>query len=247
MTYRLPSSLLVFGTAALLGCETNPTVPNLADDLTAELEFVGDHLTTLTEIEVEVRVHTSDAGVFTDFSSIAVELRREGETEWAAVELSLHDDHFTAETMFFSSGDYEGRVVAQVTGSADLITLYETTEHLHVERIHQEIGDYVVEFETYPGHLHEGETIEVTFWVLEASTDGHGHGHAVGGLTPDIACTDADGTTEEHAAHEHEEGEYGAEHVLGDGDGTARFELHFMDSMGMDRHAEFSAPVSHGH
>ncbi len=201
---------------------------------------------TLTETEVEVRVHSSDAALFTDFSSIAVEVRREGETEWEAVELSLHDDHFSAEMMFFSSGEYEGRVVATVTGSTDLITLYETVDHLHVERIHQEVGDYVVEFETFPGHLREGETVEVKFWVHEASADGHGHGHAVGGLTPDIQCTDADGTMEEHAAEEHAEGEYEAEHTLGEG-GTAHFELHFMDSMGMDRHAEFSAPVSHGH
>lgn len=246
MDKRQPIVGLAFATVLILGCEANPTFPNLADDLHAELEFVGDQLATLTEIEVEVRVHSSDLGAFTDFSSMVVEVRRDGETEWEATDLSLHVDHFSAETMFFSSGEYEARVIGQVTGSSDAVILYQSAEHVYVERIHEEVGDYIVEFETFPGDLHEGETIEATFWVYETSTDGHGHGHAVTGMTADIVCADAGGTTEEHAAHEHAEGEYGAEHTLLEA-GTMHFEFHFTDALGVDQHAEFSAPVSHAH
>ena len=230
----------------LMACGANPTSPELSQDLHAELEFAVTELATLTTIEVDVTVHSDEPGAFTDLSTISVEVRLEGETEWEATELAPHEDHFSAEMMFFSSGEYEARVTAQVTGSTDVLTLYQTTERLHVERIHQEVGDYIVEFETLPGHLLEGQIAEVTFWVLEASADAHAHGHAVGGLAPDIACTDANGMVEEHAAHEHEAGEYGAEHTLLEA-GTAHFELHFTDAMGVDRHAEFSAPVSHEH
>lgn len=230
----------------LVACASNPTVPDLSENLHAEVEFALTELVTLTAIEVEVRVHSDDPGTFTDFATIAVEFRLEGETDWRSRELALHGDHFTAEVTFFTSGEYEARVVGQVTGATDMLTMYQSAEHLHVGRIHQEVGDYIIEFETFPGHMHEGETVEVTFWVLEASTDGHGHGHPVGGMTPDIACTDPGGAAEEHAAHEHAEGEYGAEHTLG-GHGIATFELHFMDAMGMDRHASFSAPVSGAH
>lgn len=230
----------------LVGCESNPTFPDLADDLHAELEFSVQHLSTLTDIEVEVRVHSDAAGTFTDFDMIAVEFRQDGDTNWRATELELHQDHFSGAKMFFSSGDYEARVVAQATGSQETLILYQSPDHLHVERIHQEVGDYIVEFETFPGHMHEGDQVEVSFWVLEASTDGHGHGHAVGSLSPDIVCTDNAGVTEEHAAHEHQAGEYGAEHIVTEA-GSITFELHFTDGMGMDHHAQFTAPVSHAH
>ena len=220
--------------------------PDVSEDLHAELEYSGDHLMTLTDIEFEVRVHGSDAGTFTDLSYIAVEFRLEGETEWRATELSLHADHFSAEKMFFTSGEYEARVVGQLTGSTESLTLYQSVEHLHVERIHQEVGEFIVEFETFPGHVHEGDEVEATFWILEASTDGHAHGHPVEGLTPDIVCTDSDGATEEHVAHVHGAGEYGADHTAIEA-GTASFEIHFSDTGGTDHHAEFAVPVSHAH
>ncbi len=239
-------AVLLANAVLLSACGANPTFPDLGQNLHAELEFEATELATLTTIEVEVIVHSDEPGAFTDLSTISVEVRLEGETEWEVTELARHEDHFSADMMFFSSGEYEARVTAQVTGSTDVLTLYQTAERMHVERIHQEVGDYIVEFETYPGHLHEGQITEVTFWVLEAGADGHAHGHAIGGLAPEIVCTDANGTVEEHAAHEHETGEYGAEHTFLEA-GTAHFELHFTDAMGMDRHAEFSAPVSHEH
>jgi hypothetical protein len=245
MTKRYALIALVSSGFLLAGCEDNPTVPDLSEDLHAELEFASPDLVTLTPIEAEVRVHSNEPGTFTDFATISVELRLEGETEWESQELTLHEDHFTADIMFHSSGEYEARVVGQVTGSTDVLVLYQATEHLHVDRIHQEVGDYIVEFETFPGHLHEGETVEVVFWILEASTDGHAHGHPVGGLTADIVYMHSGGTTE-HAGHEHMEGEYGAEHTLVE-EGTATFELHFTDPMNVDWHAEFSVSVEHAH
>lgn len=244
MTRRIPRALPLMAAFSFAACSDNPTFPDVSDDLHAELEFGVTELVTLTEVEVEVRLHSDAAGTVTDVAMVAVEMRREGDADWRATELTLHDDHFSGLKTFFSSGEYEARVVAQLHGSAETVVLYQTTEHLHVDRIHREVGAFRVEFETYPGHLHEGDTAEIAFWILEAGGDGHGH--AVGGMSPDIVCMDPSGATEEHMAHEHEPGEYGTQHTLLEA-GTAQFELHFTDGAGADLHAEFVVPVSHAH
>lgn len=243
-----PAVRTVIASAAvvMLACNANPTVPEPSLELHAELEFSAAEIMTLTQIEVEVTVQSDAPGVFTDMARVALERRMDGVGEWRATELTPHEDHFSGELMFPTSGEYEIRVVGEVAGSSETLVLYQAAEHLHVERIYEEVGDYVIQFETFPGHLHEGQTAEVVFWVLEAGADGHAHGHGVAGLGPEIVCTDPSGAVEEHHAHAHAEGEYGTEHTFLEA-GTAHFELHFTDGAGVDRHAEFSAPVSHAH
>lgn len=41
-------------------------------------------------------------------------------------------------------------------------------DHMEVGRAHQEVGGFRVEFETFPGRLHEGTEATVRFWVMEA-------------------------------------------------------------------------------
>jgi hypothetical protein len=231
--------LLPLCAALAVGCSENPVEPNWGDELSASVEFAGGHLMTLTTIEFEVTVTRAGVGTFTDFAAIAIEFRMEGDTNWRATELVPHVDHFTAEKMFYTSGAYDVRVVAQVLGTQEVLTLYAPSEPLPVERIHQEVGNYVVEFETTPGHIHEGDTAEAKFWIYEAGTP-------VDGLVAEIVCTDADGTVEQHAPHTHTGGIYAADHIFV-GAGTAYMELHFTDPLGTDLHAEFAAPISHAH
>jgi hypothetical protein len=231
-TFALASAL-----AVLAGCSDNPTaVDDHEEILTAELTFSAEELSTLTTLEVEVSIHNDHGATVTDFVTVAVEFRMAGDTDWRATELSLHENHFSGEKMFYTSGDYEARVVAQRVGHAEAETLYQTTENLQVKRIHQEVGGYIVEFETTPGHIHEGDEAEVQFWILEASPDGHGH--AMEGLTVEIHCTDANGAEEHHDGHAHAGGLY---------ETRAVFAIHFADDHGEKHEAEFHVPISHAH
>lgn len=233
--------------ALFAGCTENPTaVEEHDDELTAEIEFSVAELSTLTTVEIEVSIHDHHGDAVTDLENVAVEFRMVGETDWRATELALHESHFAGEKMFYTSGEYEARVVAHRMGHAEAETLYQTTENLNVERIHQTVGGHVVEFETTPGHLHEGDLAEVHFWIMEASTDGHQHGHGVEGLDVEIHCTDATGAQEEHHGHAHAGGLYEAQHTVAEA-GEAIFAIHFTDEHGEAHKAEFHVPVSHAH
>ena len=242
--WKLLPGLALVGAAA---CADNPILePDIhAEDLDVELEFSLAELATLTEMEVEVSVTDDDGAPYIDFESVAFEFRLEGEEAWAAVELVLHDGHFTAEQMFYTSGEYETRVTAMRHGSDHTETIFQAGEHLEVERIHMEVGEFRVEMETFPGHIDEGDEAEVRFWITEAGSDGHTGGHAMGGLEAEIHLTHGEtGASMQHMGAEHSEGVYEAEHHF-DEAGVMEISIDFEDAHGDHHEAAFHVPVSH--
>ncbi len=143
--------------------------------------------------------------------------------------------------MFFTSGEYEIRVMGMHHGHDHSEVLYQMAEHLHVGRAHADVGGFRVEFEAFPGHAHEGETSTMRFWIMD-DIDAR---PAVGGLAAEIHCTDPSGTEESHGAMESSTGVYEADHTFQEA-GEAHIAVHFPGGAGQ-LEADFHFPVSHGH
>ncbi len=126
-------------------------------------------------------------------------------------------------------------------GHAAMETMHQMTEPLHVGRAHLEVGNYRVEFESFPGHVHEGDEATQRFWVMQAQADASGARPPVPGLAAQIECLDATGVAELHTAAEPEPGVYEALHVFGEA-GSAKLEIRFLGQA-----AEFSYDVVHAH
>ena len=234
---------LVLGATA---CADNPILePDEHVEVDVSFALSAEHLSTLTTLEVEVEVTDPDGVAYTDFESVTAEFLMEGETEWRSVDLTYHDGHYSSDMMFYNSGEYEARVVALPHGSDHSETIYEHADHLDVERIHKEVGEYVVEFESFPGHLHEGDSAEVKFWVMgEGSAPGSMS--AMGGMAANIHVTHGDGHSEQHRATEHDMGVYEAMHMF-DEAGEAKVMMDFTDDHGEHHEVEFHVPVSDVH
>ena len=154
----------------------------------------------------------------------------------------LVDEEYVGTKTFFTSGEYDFRVIGIEGGSIEELVLYEAPDHMEVERAHQEVGGFRVEFETFPGHLHEGTEAAIRFWITDAAD-----GHVIASLVAEIHCTDGNGVAEEHnPPHEEEPGVYEAHHTLLEA-GDAHFEIHFTGPDGAEQHAEFDVPVVHAH
>ncbi len=239
--------LMALGVAALAACEDNPVLqPDVHDeDLEVAVSFSDEHLATLSEMEVEVAITDHDGVPVTDFELVAAEMKLEDEDEWVPLELTLHDGHFSAPHMFYSSGEYNLRVVAQRHGADHAETIYTRNEQLEVERIHMDVGPYRVEMETFPGHVHEGDDAEVKFWVLREG--GGGPMMGMGGLAATIQLHhEASGVTAEHMADEHESGVYEAHHTFTE-HGETEVGIGFDDGTGGHHEALFHVPVSENH
>lgn len=208
------------------------------ENLDVELTFSTDHVHTLSEVNLRAEVAGPDGSAFTDFDVLQAELRREGEGQWRAIELTPDGDHFTGSHTFMSSGKYEVRVSGRIAGREEIRVLHERSSHLEVGRAHVEKSGYRIEFENFPGHAHEGEEVTVKFWVQKNE-------NPVEGLSAEIHCTDPSGAKEAHGPHEHEAGVYEAHHTL-EGAGEAHFAIHFPGNGG-EIEADFHVPIAEGH
>lgn len=240
----LPALSLVLFAA----CSENPVSDDHNDDeaLNIELSLSSDHLVTLTEMEFEVEITDHDGAPVTDMESVVVEYLFADGTDWKSVELEVHGQHYAADYTFKSSGEYQIRVSGTPHGHADAEVLYTMDDAIHVERIHQEIGGYKIEFETFPGHVHEGGEAEISFFVTQDDNDGHG-GHMMGGLHAEIHATDTNSMAVQYSADEHDgPGVYSSHHTFSEA-GETQFEFHFEHPNGQEYFVEFHVPVSHAH
>ncbi len=242
------TSLLALSVFLFTACSENPVADDHAgdDELNIELSLSTDHVTTLTEFELEVEITDHNGVPVTDMESVLVEYLFENDSEWSPVELEIHGDHYSGSYMFRSSGEYYLRVSGTPHGHSDLEILYTIGDPLNVDRIHQEMGGYKIEFETYPGHVSEGDEAEVKFFVSLEDHDGHG-GNMMTGLHAEIHATDTNGTPVAYAADEHGgPGVYSSHHTFTEA-GETQFEFHFENPNGQEYIVEFHVPVSHGH
>lgn len=241
------ASLGLVASLGLLACEGNPTAPEHEEELTVELEIAPGHAHILqTAVEFTVRVRDGHGQAVTDFEAIQVERLQEGSDTWRAIELALDGDVYRGTYTFGSSGAYGLRVMGQRHGEAEMRLLHEAHDPLHVARAHEEAGGYRIEFESFPGHIHEGETATLRFWVMETETDADGVRPPVPGLGAQVHCLGSEAGEEFHGAVEAEPGLYEAAHTFGEAEET-HAGLHFTGSDGQPAEAEFHLHIAHGH
>jgi hypothetical protein len=240
------------GAVLLLGCSDNPVTPDPHNDddevLTAVVTYSVQDMYTLTPVTVEVEIKDHHGEHVTDMESVRVEFKRHEDAAWSGTDLAPDGDHFHADHVFMSSGEYEMRVMAQAHGTP-AATVIETEGghgHFDVHRIFQEIGNARVEFETFPGHVHEGEEIAGTFWIMEREQDADGHHHGMHGLAAEVHCVEVSGVEESHMADEHEEGVYEAHHTFSSA-GEAHMTIHFPGDAGAEHEVTFTFSVAEGH
>jgi hypothetical protein len=239
-----------FTALLLIGCSDNPTEPVHDDDhddeLTATLSLSSDHVHTLTELTYTVSVADHHGVAMTNLTEVNVERRAVGSDTWRGTALTLNGAVWEAPYTFSSSGEYELRVSVVREGMTDPEVVYTMPEPLDVVRIHEVIAGMRVEFETFPGHIHEGETATAKFWIMESERNQLGVRPPLQGMHVTMICTEADGSVEEHHAEELEPGVYVADHTfVSVGDFLATIEIGEHDALLGE--VSFTTHVVHGH
>jgi hypothetical protein len=200
------------------------------------------HLVTLDEVTFTVSVTDGDGHAVTDFTTLQVEFELEDVAGvWNPIELAPQGSAYVGTYDFGTSGEYHFRVSGMRDSDTSLEVLYALPEHVEIERAHNTVGDYRVEFESYPGHIHAGESATLRFWVTDATA-----GTPVTGLTAAITCGNPDGTTEEHSVTDNGDGMYESAHMFMDG-GEGHAELEFTDPASMQWQTEFHLHIAHEH
>lgn len=243
------ATVLAAALALLVGaCASNPAAPGHEEgEFSVEVTYTPDHVHTLqSEVTFTVTVRDHDGNAVTDFEAVQLERLAEGSDTWRAIELAPAGDAFVGTYTFTSSGEYHLRVMAQHHGETEMSLLHELHDPVHVARAHAEAGGYRIEFESFPGHIHEGETAAVTFWVMEPEADEHGERHPIEGLSAEVHVAPEGDQGSMVEAHEHGPGEYEAEQPFAEA-GEYHVGLHFTDASGQPAEAEFHVHVVHGH
>lgn len=239
---------LLFVPLVLIACSDDPLPTDggngedgATEDLTVDLT-PPDHVHIYSEVDFAATI-TDDAGdPVTDFDSVRVEYRPSGEDSWTGtVDLDADGDAYSGAHTFTSSGDYDLRVVGRRPDDEAAVEMHRPSEALQAVRAHTDAGGYAVEFEAFPGHIHQGDVADLRFWVME-----QGDQSPVPDLTPDIHVVEADDSEETVAASETDDGVYEAEHTFGSA-GDATVTLQFTGTGGESAEATFSLPVSEAH
>ena len=241
--------------AAFIGCADNPEGPADHDDeLTVELTLSSDHLHTLSPVEFTAIVRDHHGTIVTDFDTLHVERRATDADTWrTAADLTLQGDAFIGATTFTSRGEYDLRVVGRRAGhdEVDVIPMHDSMDEmmgpLHVGRAHVVAGGYRIEFESFPGHIHEGSETAFRFWVMEAEADADGNRAPISGLAGGIHCIEPEGASETHSPDEIETGVYEGAHTFASaGEGAAALHFTAADGSG-EAEASFELHVAHAH
>lgn len=232
---------------AFTACVENPVAIVEPPSLTVLLEVSPDHIHIWqTEVTFTVSAIDEHGNAVTDFDTIRVERKAHGDETWRAVELEREGDVYVGNYVFASSGDYDLRVAGMRHGDHEMMVLHEMSEHFHVARAHVEAAGYRVEFETFPGHLHEGDEATVRFWMMEAEADEDGERAPITGISAEVHCLESGGVEEHHHAVETEPGLYEADHHVQEA-GPMHVGLHFTAQDGTEIEAALEIEIAHGH
>lgn len=229
------------------GCKDNPVEVQEDETLIATLTISDDHIHTLSEITYTVTVTNNHGEAVTNLETIEVQRKAHDATEWRGTELTLVNNAYVGTYTFNSSGEYEMRVAGMRQGSTVMEVMYTMEGHLEVNRTHEVIGTYRIEYESFPGHIHEGDTAAVKFWVMESEKNANDVRPPIEGLATHIHCNNADNTLEHHdIVTEEAAGVYTVEHIF-NGAGEASIGMHFTAPDNTEIEAEFHVHVAHGH
>ena len=228
----------------LLACDDNPTGPR---GLTVDLTLSPDHVHILQSVVTfTVEVRDARGRLVSDFDALQVERRQSGSDTWRGVELTLQSGVYKGTYTFASSGEYELRVTGARPGETEARVLYTVPEMLHVARAHAEAGGLRVEFEAFPGHIHEGNSAALRFWVMEVDRNSEGVRPPITGLTGEIHCVESGGVEDLMALTEIEAGVYEAEHLFANA-GEAHVGLHFTAPDNSAAEAAYEVDIAHAH
>lgn len=246
-TPRLRIGTALLAALALAACESNPPLgPADHGSFDVQVSWSPDHVHTLGDaVTFTVAVTDHDGDPVTDFEAVHLERRLEGDDTWREIELEPAGDVYEGAYVFATSGEYHLRVAAREHGAEEMEVLHEMHDPLQVGRAHDDLGSWRVEFESFPGHIHEGEEAALRFWVTEEHEDGDVH--PVEGLTPEVHVRNEETGQETLVeAEEHEPGVYEVHHHF-DAAGEVHAGLHATGPTGDPGEAAFHLQVSHGH
>ncbi len=200
----------------------------------------------LSELVFTVSVTDHHGEFVTDFDTLRIERRAADSDTWRSTNLELQGTSYVGTYTFTSSGDYDIRVSGRRAHDTGMVVMQAMSEMLTAVRAHAEAGGYRIEFESFPGHLHQHDEATMKFWVMEIERNADGVRPAITGLTTEIHCLEADGSSESHAAAELTPGVYEADHTFESaGDFVAA--LHFTGTDGLEAEVEFTTHVVPGH
>lgn len=194
----------------IAGCGDDPVGPDgfETDELTTELAITPDHVHVYeTLVTFSVSVVDPDGAPVTDFDLLQVERRSNGATSWSGMEAGLQGNLYSAQSRFEASGEHQIRVTGLRPSDDELVVLYEQPSMLHAIRPHADVGGYHITLEPDPGHIHEGDTSDVRFWLVDEETS-----EPITGLTPTIWIEESDRGVSEYDGVEGAEGLYHASH-----------------------------------
>lgn len=242
------------------GCSDNPTGPPAEEGLTFTLDTGVEEVETLTQVDFALTIRDGHGEMMTNYEELQLEQRLEGSTTWRAIPMTHDGSIFRGQHTFGTSGEYEVRVMGAEehsdhahgagkfsTAQSEMRELHHFQEHLHIHRTHHEMSDHRIEFESFPGHVHEGEQATFMFWVEDAHSE-HSHGEAepTTGLDAEIHCTESDGTIHIMSASESAPGVYESDHTV-EAPGMTKVALKFMSATSTPVVAEYQFEVAAGH
>lgn len=231
--YGVMMLLLILGLAAC------PPPAHVEEALTAEVVVETQTIRTLDAIVIEVHVEDADGHHHTDMTELHLEVRLVGSDTWTEITLTVDGEHYSGTTTFTSSGDYEIRVTGMAHSGHEMEEMFSGS--MLVERAHADVGLYHIQYESDPGHIHEGDPAILNFWIaLDDSGD------PVLGLAAEIFAEDSLGAIATVNAAEGEGGLYWAEITFSEaGSGHAGIRFTAPDNSPIE--ADFHIDVAHGH
>jgi len=210
MAKRSMGNLLLAAAVWMAGCDNDPVALDgfSTEELTTELAITPDHVHVYeTLVTFTVSVVDPDGGAVTDFDLLQVERRIAGTTTWSILEATRQGGFYAAEQRFEASGEYEIRVMGLRPSDDELVLLYEQPTLLNAVRPHADVDGYHLTLEPDPGHIHEGDTSDIRFWILDKDSE-----EPVSGLTATVWVEESDGTVSEYDGDEGADGLYHASH-----------------------------------
>ncbi len=254
MKFRLGMVGLIVLVLSAFGCADEVVAPDdhgSEGELAFALTVGTEDIHTLSEVTLALRITAAHGDAMTAFDDMEVQYRVEGSTQWdAGVAMMLQGTGFMGTHTFVTSGEYEFRIMGMPHhddghghGAEEL---HHVDEHVHVERAYVEAGGYRVEYESFPGHVHEGLTPILKFFVMEKDTDTSGNRPPIVGLNASIRCTEFDGTVHNTPTVESASGVYEAAYMIQSA-GDTRVALLFTGSDSNPAEAEFEIHVDHEH
>lgn len=234
---RLVSLMAVaIAVVSFIGC-----IPpeHIEEVLSGEIELVAATLFTLDDSAFEVHIENAAGHHVMTMEMVHLEVREVGSETWREIELTAMGEHYAGTRTFNSSGEYELRLMGAEHSEHEMEEM--DSIFVTVNRAHADVAQYHVQYESDPGHIHEGDTVALSTWIAIEET-----GDPVTGLAVQFVVEESDEVVTVLDAVEGDAGVYSAEMMFGI-DGDVHMDIQFTDDTGAAFAADFHVHVSAVH